>query len=99
MTHRITYTGTYYFLAHFSKVVRPGAVRVQTSERFSGSAGNGVSNCGEGTRGGTVEQRDAGGEGEPGFRWENVAACATRAVDHHSFMVSSQMLGGSDTRD
>ncbi len=30
-THEITYTGTYYYLAHFSKFVRPGAVRVQTS--------------------------------------------------------------------
>ncbi len=29
-THEITYTGTYYYLAHFSKFVRPGAVRVQT---------------------------------------------------------------------
>jgi len=30
-THEITYTGTYYYLAHFSKFVRPGAVRVQTT--------------------------------------------------------------------
>jgi glucosylceramidase len=28
---QITYTGLYYYLAHFSKFVRPGAVRVQTS--------------------------------------------------------------------
>jgi glucosylceramidase len=31
ITHEITYTGTYYYLAHFSKFVRPGAVRVQTT--------------------------------------------------------------------
>jgi glucosylceramidase len=27
-THQVTYTGCYYYLAHFSKFVRPGAVRV-----------------------------------------------------------------------
>jgi len=31
ITHEITYTGVYYYLAHFSKFVRPGAVRVQTT--------------------------------------------------------------------
>jgi len=30
-THEVTYTGAYYYLAHFSKFVRPGAVRVQTT--------------------------------------------------------------------
>lgn len=30
-THEVTYTGTNYYLAHFSKFVRPGAVRVHTS--------------------------------------------------------------------
>src|SRR5262249_42298917 len=30
-THEVTYTGTYYYLAHFSKFVRPGAVRVKTT--------------------------------------------------------------------
>ncbi len=35
-THEITYTGTYYYLAHFSKFVRPGAVRVQTSGKSAG---------------------------------------------------------------
>ena len=30
-THEITYTGTYWYLAHFSKFVRPGAVRVETT--------------------------------------------------------------------
>jgi glucosylceramidase len=30
-THEITYTGTYYYLAHFSKFVRPGAVRLETT--------------------------------------------------------------------
>jgi glucosylceramidase len=28
---KVTYTGLYYYLAHFSKFVRPGAVRVETS--------------------------------------------------------------------
>ena len=32
----ITYTGLYYYLAHFSKFVRPGAVRVQTSGSAQG---------------------------------------------------------------
>jgi len=35
-THEITYTGTYYYLAHFSKFVRPGAVRVQTTGEAPG---------------------------------------------------------------
>jgi glucosylceramidase len=35
-THEVTYTGTYYYLAHFSKFVRPGAVRVQTTGRTKG---------------------------------------------------------------
>jgi hypothetical protein len=30
-THEVTYTGTYYYLAHFSKFVGPGAIRVQTA--------------------------------------------------------------------
>jgi len=30
-TKKVTYTGLYYYLAHFSKFVRPGAVRVKTS--------------------------------------------------------------------
>jgi len=30
-THEVTYTGTYWYLAHFSKFVRPCAVRVETS--------------------------------------------------------------------
>jgi glucosylceramidase len=35
-THQITYTGTYWYLAHFSKFVRPGAVRVETRGRAKG---------------------------------------------------------------
>jgi glucosylceramidase len=35
-THEITYTGTYYYLAHFSRFVRPGAVRVETTGKASG---------------------------------------------------------------
>jgi glucosylceramidase len=35
-THEITYTGTYYYLAHFSKFVRPGAVRVETTGKAAG---------------------------------------------------------------
>ena len=35
-THEITYTGTYYYLAHFSKFVRPGATRVQTAGKAGG---------------------------------------------------------------
>ncbi len=76
--------------------IRWATTKAQT---VPGSEGNGVSSCEEGTRGGTVDQREAGGEGEPAFRWENVAACATCAVDHRGLMVSSQMLGGSDPCD
>lgn len=36
-THEVTYTGLYYYLAHFSKFVRPGAMRVQTT-----GAGKGI---------------------------------------------------------
>jgi glucosylceramidase len=35
-THEITYTGTYWYLAHFSKFVRPGAVRVETVGKAEG---------------------------------------------------------------
>jgi glucosylceramidase len=35
-THEITYTGTYWYLAHFSKFVRPGAVRVDTTGKAKG---------------------------------------------------------------
>jgi glucosylceramidase len=35
-THEITYTGTYYYLAHFSKFVRPGAIRLQTTGETTG---------------------------------------------------------------
>jgi glucosylceramidase len=35
-THEITYTGTYYYLAHFSRFVRPGAIRVQTTGKAAG---------------------------------------------------------------
>jgi len=35
-TKQVTYTGLYYYVAHFSKFVRPGAVRVDTSGSVSG---------------------------------------------------------------
>jgi glucosylceramidase len=35
-THEITYTGTYWYLAHFSKFVRPGDVRVETTGKAKG---------------------------------------------------------------
>ena len=35
-TKQITYTGLYYYLAHFSKFVRPGAVRVGTTGSAQG---------------------------------------------------------------
>ena len=35
-THEVTYTGTYYYLAHFSKFVRPGAIRVQVIGKSEG---------------------------------------------------------------
>ena len=35
-TKKVTYTGLYYYLAHFSKFVRPGAVRVQTVGKTPG---------------------------------------------------------------
>ena len=36
ITHEITYTGTCWYLAHFSKFVRPGAVRVETTGKTKG---------------------------------------------------------------
>ena len=36
VTHEITYTGTYYYLAHFSRFVRPGAIRLQTTGKSRG---------------------------------------------------------------
>jgi glucosylceramidase len=35
-THEVTYTGLYYYLAHFSKFVRPGAVRIETAGNYPG---------------------------------------------------------------
>lgn len=35
-THEVTYTGTYWYLAHFSKFVKPGAVRVGISGAKNG---------------------------------------------------------------
>jgi glucosylceramidase len=35
-THEVTYTGLYYYLAHFSKFVRPGAVRIETTGNYPG---------------------------------------------------------------
>jgi glucosylceramidase len=34
--HTVTYTGLYYYLAHFSKFIRPGSVRVDTRGAHSG---------------------------------------------------------------
>ncbi|MGD0923537.1 MAG: hypothetical protein ABSA70_17510 [Terriglobia bacterium] len=36
-TKQVTYTGLYYYLAHFSKFVRPGAVRVEVLRQASGA--------------------------------------------------------------
>jgi glucosylceramidase len=33
---KVTYTGLYYYLAHFSKFVRPGAIRVKTTGSLEG---------------------------------------------------------------
>ena len=35
-THKVTYTGLYYYLAHFSKFVRPGDVRIGITGSASG---------------------------------------------------------------
>jgi glucosylceramidase len=35
-TKEVTYTGCYYYLAHFSRFVRPGAVRVETTGSVPG---------------------------------------------------------------
>jgi len=35
-THKVTYTGSFYYLAHFSKFVRPGDVRVKTTGAMGG---------------------------------------------------------------
>jgi glucosylceramidase len=35
-THEVSYTGLYYYLAHFSKFVRPGAVRIATTGSLKG---------------------------------------------------------------
>ena len=37
-THQVSYTGLYYYLAHFSKFVRPGAVRIGASGDVPGCA-------------------------------------------------------------
>lgn len=36
-TKQVTYTGTFHYLAHFSKFVRPGAVRLETSGMAAGA--------------------------------------------------------------
>src|SRR5207249_7167214 len=35
-TKKVTYTGLYYYLAHFSKFIRPGAVRIHTTGTHPG---------------------------------------------------------------
>src|SRR5262249_44541436 len=35
-TKKVTYTGLYYYLAHFSRYVRPGSVRIGTTGKQSG---------------------------------------------------------------
>jgi glucosylceramidase len=35
-TKKVTYTGLYYYLAHFSKFVRPGDIRIKTSGSLDG---------------------------------------------------------------
>ena len=35
-TKRVTYTGLYYYLTHFSRFVRPGAIRMQTTGLYDG---------------------------------------------------------------
>jgi glucosylceramidase len=35
-THKVTYTGLYYYLAHLSRFVRPGAVRIETTGNYPG---------------------------------------------------------------
>jgi glucosylceramidase len=35
-TKKVTYTGLYYYLAHFSKFVRPGSMRIQTEGTQNG---------------------------------------------------------------
>jgi glucosylceramidase len=35
-TKQVSYTGLYYYLTHFSKFIRPGAVRVDTSGAVDG---------------------------------------------------------------
>lgn len=35
-TKKVIYTGLYYYLAHFSKFVRPGAIRIQTTGSLDG---------------------------------------------------------------
>ena len=38
-TGKVTYTGIYYYLEHFSKFVRPGAIRVLLDGKYSGLRG------------------------------------------------------------
>src|SRR5256885_16584921 len=40
-TKKVTYTGLYYYLAHFSKFVRPGALRLRTPGSQHGVRGLG----------------------------------------------------------
>lgn len=39
-THEVNYTGVFWHLAHFSRYVRPGALRVDTSPRFDPGLGH-----------------------------------------------------------
>jgi glucosylceramidase len=38
-TKKVTYTGLYYYLTHFSKFVRPGAMRITMDGKYSGIRG------------------------------------------------------------
>jgi hypothetical protein len=88
----ITYTGTYYYLAHFSNFGRPGTVRVRTSGKSPGARvvvfrtpekGHVADLLNSETREAKVNLVSSA---------ENAATQVTRAIDHDRLLVSSQMV-------
>ena len=90
-THEITYTGTYWYLAHFSKFVRPGAVRVETTGKTKGVR---VMTFQTPESGYVAQVLNSLNENrrESGIEGENVAPDLARAVHHHGHVVNSASL-------
>jgi hypothetical protein len=90
-THEITYTGTYYYLAHFSKFVRPGAIRVQTTGRGARLACHVISHAGWRNRCPSVEQQPVRCSDKFAAQGPYSSDDGTGTLDQHRFVVGRRL--------